>query len=629
MKDTERLLMLYIESNDEGYTPCSTLAQYLHVSERSIKRYIKGINESKETYGAYIEAIKGLGYKLVVTEPALFKEYLEQGKLKKHDDTKITLQLIRYILTNDRVKLDELVDKLYVSRSTLTNALNRVKEWLGEYQIEVFYKPHYGIGISGEEENIRKCIVKYFFISEEGQQIRLGALLGNLTDDKVNTIKDLLEKVILENGINKNQYEIVYLVKFIAVSCYRIQEGYRMQNPIKAGEVEKITHMGEYALKERLQEITHVTIPEEEISYLSVFAQIDEMFGQNKKPSYEYIKTIVTDTLKTIDDKYKVHLQDDEALLRSLSTHVTNAYGRYYFGLEVENITLNQIKKSYPEAFNFALELKENIETNFKVTINQKELGYIAVHFATAIEKAKQNIRYTAYIVCDTGFGTTELLKTKLRRYFSEIEVVGACQVHAVPHLDLEDIDFILSTVKLDKDSLKGTDIVYISHILHEGDIKNIEYELNNLYLENYLKALFAEEIFYPTKKYNTKQEVLEALTIDMYEKGFITLEDREEVFKREMVASTEISDLVAVPHCICMGDTNAIGICTLKKPVLWGSTRVKLVLVACLNIDVVQNKHVFPFIHSRIQKASVVNALCECKNLQEWLHILMGSANE
>ncbi|MGL4798066.1 MAG: BglG family transcription antiterminator [Cellulosilyticaceae bacterium] len=623
MKDIERLLILYIESND-GYTACSTLATYLNVSERSIKRYIKHINELSETYGAYIETIKGLGYKLVKTSPKVYEQYIVNGKKAKASEQAITLQLMQCLLLERYSKLDALEEKLYASRSTLQSALNEVKKWLEKYSLTLAHRPHYGMYIEGDENAVRRCMAKYFFEKDQGKEVTLHTPFGNIHQEKINAITKLLEHTVLQAGKLKNEYEMVYLTKLIAVSCYRMSQGCFIKDVTVMNESDEAETSESGSFQEVLETICEIKIPKEEMLYISMVSQIEEGFKVSHSPSYEEIREIVRHTLDVIEDKYKVRLRQDAHLLESLSTHVYNGYSRYYFGLEVENIALTQIKKSYPEAFHYALELKEALEQKLEVTINRKELGYIAVHFATTIEKAREVTRYGIYIICDTGFGMTELIRTKLKRFFSEIEVLGACQVHAVRQLDMDKVDFILATTKLDKEIEAEKDVVYISHILHEKDIEAIEYELGKLYLENYLKALFDSRIFYPTSSYKTKEEVLQGITGDMLAKGFITLDDQDEIFKREQVASTEISDLVAVPHCICLGETNTIGICTLKSPILWGTARVKLVMVACLNIDVVQNKHVFPFLHSRIQKASVVNKLCECQTLEEWLHLLM-----
>ena len=63
MKEKSIMIISYLNSSDD-YTPSSSLAQYLNVSERSIKRYIKSINKELEVYGAKIDSAKGLGYKL-------------------------------------------------------------------------------------------------------------------------------------------------------------------------------------------------------------------------------------------------------------------------------------------------------------------------------------------------------------------------------------------------------------------------------------------------------------------------------------------------------------------------------------------------------------------------------------
>lgn len=164
-----------------------------------------------------------------------------------------------------------------------------------------------------------------------------------------------------------------------------------------------------------------------------------------------------------------------------------------------------------------------------------------------------------------------------------------------------------------------------MSHVLDDIDIQNIEDELNKIYLQSYLKSLFNNNFYYKLQV-KDKLELIELICNDMVKNDYITKVDKDSILKREALSSTEISNLVAVPHCISSENKNTIAICTLKDAIKWGSASVKLVFIACLNSEIKENKHVFPFIHSSTKKSDIVNSLCECTSLNEFIEILMRS---
>lgn len=627
MNEKDKLIILYLHSN-AGYTQCSTLAQYLSVSERSIKRYVKEINKESEIYGAIIDSTKGLGYKLAVQDLQKFKKLLKDMSITQSEECGRTVELLRQLLKSSPISLDDLSEKLYASRSTLQNELNVIRNLLQQYHIDLKYKPYQGLYLMGDEEAIRKCFVKYFFSEECAEDLLLQDTLGKVNQCCVQEISIYLQDKMLLSQKSRNQYEINYLIKFIAVSMYRVEQGYLISTPIKMSELEKIPLVFDEKFRALIASKYAIELPDEELLYMNILVQLDEGVILTKRPTFNELQEVVEANISFIDNKYKIHLEDDEALLQSLTKHIDNSYHRYYLKLDVENIVIDQVKKVYPEAFYYAYELTKVLEEAFDVQISPNESGYIAVHFATAIERAKQKTRYHTVIVCNTGFGTSELLKTKLRRYFPEIKVVACCQPYYLQKMDFGDVDFILSTIPLEQTFCLGKEVIQLSHVLDDEDIKSIEDKLSQTYLEHYLKSLFHPQIFYAKMVCKNKSELLEQVTGDMVKWQFITPEDQDEILKREKISSTEISDLVAVPHCISKQSKNAIAICALKNPIKWGKSRVKLVIVACLDSEIKENKHVFPFINSRTKRAERVNLLCECYTLEDWTDILIRSTS-
>ena len=621
MNEKNKMILSYLKSN-ETYTQSSALAKYLNVSERTIKRYIKSINADLEKHGARIDSTKGLGYKLLIFSNEDFNKYLSKNTGISEKKSSITIDLLINILKDYPVKLDSIATKLYTSRSTLQAELSNIRDLLDEYKINLQYKPYTGLYLEGKEEDIRKCYIRYLFKEDSPNEIKLYTELGDINNDLIAVLKKYIERKIIEKKIDKNDYEIEYLTKFIAVSCFRSKLNHNLDKSLSENKNYEGVFGDEF--NNLLEEIFKVRLSDDEINYINVLIKSDDKNSTDETINKDKIKKLISESIRQIDIRYKSFLNEDSLLISSLTNHILNSYHRYNLNIDVENIILDQVKRSYPDAFNYALDLCGILENNLNININSNEVGYIAIHFATSIERAKQQTTYKAIIVCNTGMGTSELIRIKLRRYLPQIEVLGCYQVHYLEHINLEEIDFIISTINIDKPLIKDKALIKVSHVLNDDDIQNIEHELNKIYLQGYLKSLFNEKVFYNRLDVKDKNQLLEYVCSDMVNKDFISSEDKEIILNREKLSSTEISNLVAVPHCISAKNKNSIAICTLTNPINWGNARVKLVFVACLDPDKKENKHVFPFIHSRIKKGKIVNDLCESTSLENFIEILM-----
>src|SRR5690625_5588918 len=95
--------------------------------------------------------------------------------IPKLQQERITYLIKRLLLHDTYIKMDDLADEIYVSKSTIENDLIDVKKLVAEYEIVVESRPNYGLKISGKELNILCCLCEYLFCRREN----LGEVLLN------------------------------------------------------------------------------------------------------------------------------------------------------------------------------------------------------------------------------------------------------------------------------------------------------------------------------------------------------------------------------------------------------------------------------------------------------------------
>src|SRR5699024_2818876 len=90
----------------------------------------------------------------------------------------------RLLLGEHYLKLDDLSEEIYVSRSTVQKDLKNVKEILNEYGIQLETRPNYGIKLKGSELKLRFCMSEYIFNrsdEEIGDDFIAGTELSSLS----------------------------------------------------------------------------------------------------------------------------------------------------------------------------------------------------------------------------------------------------------------------------------------------------------------------------------------------------------------------------------------------------------------------------------------------------------------
>ena len=111
----------------------------------------------------------GKGYRLVVREDRLFRQFLQSHigapdhRVPMTPEERASHIIRRLLLSDGYLKLEDLADEIYVSKSTLQNDLKLVKHRLAKYDIRLISRPHYGLKVSGREMKLRFCMADTLF----------------------------------------------------------------------------------------------------------------------------------------------------------------------------------------------------------------------------------------------------------------------------------------------------------------------------------------------------------------------------------------------------------------------------------------------------------------------------------
>ena len=584
--NTRALSIIKILLNSVEPVSSLALSQEIGCSTKTIQNEIKEVN--KELKNCEIVSIRGIGYKI---EGNLDDIDIKNSDLYDYDRVEYIIKKIINISSTDKdtIKLEDLADSMYVSLSTVKNDLKEVKKILNEYNLKISSKHKQGICIEASEEDIIKFIINY----------------SNKVDNSLN-IKDFLNNNIIEN---------LFSIKKILLDTLSYENMILTDNEFK----NIVNYISIYLSRNNTNQSDFIK------EYIKKYK------NKKEKPISEdeqlLIRKAIKEFCRDLNIATSINLSHDKIFEECLFNHICNLYKRADLGINQYEITAGEIKLKYPFAFELGKIAKKTIEKNLNMEISEDEVENIALHIGGALEridKRDEKKVYKTIIVCTSGVGTSMLIKSKLENIFKgKLEIIKVIPSYLIDYVNVLDIDFVISTVEV---NLENVNVIKVSPMLTDKEIKLIEkyIETENVYIDLDIQNLFSSELFFKDIKAETRSQVIDIMSKKLVEKGYIDDTMRQSYFERETIATTEIGNMVAIPHG-AKGEVyeNKVAIGILKEPISWEVGKVRLIIMLALDKEkILDYEDVFSKIYKRVDSIAKVISICENKSYEKFIKL-------
>ena len=584
--NTRALNIIKILLNSVEPVSSLALSQEIGCSTKTIQNEIKEVN--KELKNCEIVSIRGIGYKI---EGNLDDIDIKNSDLYDYDRVEYIIKKIINLSSTDKdtIKLEDLADSMYVSLSTVKNDLKEVKKILNEYNLKISSKHKQGICIEASEEDIIKFIINY----------------SNKVDNSLN-IKDFLNNNIIEN---------LFSIKKILLDTLSYENMILTDNEFK----NIVNYISIYLSRNNTNQSDFIK------EYIKKYK------SKKEKPISEdeqlLIRKAIKEFCRDLNIATSINLSHDKIFEECLFNHICNLYKRADLGINQYEITAGEIKLKYPFSFELGKIAKKTIEKNLNMEISEDEVENIALHIGGALEridKRDEKKVYKTIIVCTSGVGTSMLIKSKLENIFKgKLEIIKVIPSYLIDYINVLDIDFVISTVEV---NLENVNVIKVSPMLTDKEIKLIEkyIETENVYIDLDIQNLFSSELFFKDIKAETRSQVIDIMSKKLVEKGYIDDTMRQSYFERETIATTEIGNMVAIPHG-AKGEVyeNKVAIGILKEPISWEVGKVRLIIMLALDKEkILDYEDVFSKIYKRVDSIAKVISICENKSYEKFIKL-------
>ncbi|ALQ16024.1 BglG family transcription antiterminator [Listeria monocytogenes] len=583
--DTQKEILAYLHKQENKWVTSNELAAFCECTTRTIRNNISKINEATPNL---IRSAKQ-GYQINQRIP--FELQTESDVTERK--SKLLLELIKN--STKGVDLFELADILYISEVTLKKDIQQLKNELKEANVQIVTSKD-RIKLIGKERAKRKYMISLLY--EEGGyresiKSRIQEMIEFVSIDK---LQNIVKEVLAEESITTNQYSMMNIVLHYAISIVRIQQGNTL---IETQKTLIRKHSKEYEISKKIAKILseeyqiHFSEAEtKQLGLLYVGLQNEQSANANHGELDQFVDKKIIDALKSVlanvEETYLIDLQNEQLFIK-LAIHVQSLYYRSRYKAYTRNLSLLDIKTSYPVTFDIAVYISSLLQEKLAIDFNEDEISFIALHIGSFLESEnRDDIRLEIGLLIEDYHDLRTNMLKKLRARFE-----NDTTIKLIENEDSEEnFDIILTT---NRDiALEKAVSIFIHPLLTTKDIKKISNRIQTKkkILENHIRgqqidryivrSLYANQID-PSEL--TPAKIREQMISKMEKQTFVTPEFKEKVEKRERMAPTSFPSGIAIPHSI-KNDAlqSGVSIMTLQEPIYWNDVKIKIIALVAIS---------------------------------------------
>ncbi len=611
-------------TSDYGFHTSQEIGDNLELSSKTIQKEIGILNSYIKDKGAIVESEIGKGYRFKIYNEDMFKEFLKHDWFKyayfhqenPNKEFRIESILKLLLFSNSYIKQQELADMFYVSLSQINKDIKKVRKLLSEYNIKLISKPYYGMKISGDEKAIRLAIR-----NEIGEDAEIFA--KDEDEELFYKIQDIISNIKFPESYYLTYANFKNLVIHIYISILRIRDAKFIK--ISEDISNKVITYDEFNIAkivvDELSKNLDVEFPRDEILYLTM-----HLITKNAVTNYEKVSPEVSSLAqKMIDEVYKVTKYDFRSnidLFFALSLHLGPLIERLRYGMPMKNPILGDIKNNQI-AFMLATIGSRPLTKIYKSKLPDDEIGYLALHFASAME-SPLNEKRDILVVCGSGNSSAQIMKAQIeKKYRDQINKLTLIDLNSIEKMNLNEYDFIVSSVNIKEET--KTPIVYVDVIFKQRDFDNID-SLINENARREIDKIFENSIFIKDCNLENKDKTLEFIAEIASSKANM---DAEEILKqfreREKMSFTAYNE-VALPHILNQVDTDSFSIILiLEKPIDWDGIKVNIIYSLFVGNELGEMNSYYEKLGEFLNNDNQIQRAIETKTIEEFKKIFLG----
>ncbi|MEW4372373.1 BglG family transcription antiterminator [Paenibacillus kandeliae] len=441
---------------------------------RSLNEYYKAVYEhsgdtlirSSPTRGYYIRPSDQAGARYCL------EQLIQDARTQSYPETaneRFLFLLLHLSFLDQPTATRDLAEIMYASKTSVTQSLKEIAHYLAGFdhiQLQTSLK---GIQLVGSERMKRHVIaatLNYYTFGSILMDKALRFIFGESYVQLYTWLQSYLPQLL-----ERHQYDLIdksaegfLLDTFITIK--REEKGYTLEPqslPSAAWTAELMQ-----ALADRKTELSPVGA-----AFLQECLGAKRVIYREPTPNPAAAESLrfTQQFLQMVDRNYGTSYTSDAALYTRLSMHNESMLNRIRQGHFEHNPILEQVKEQYPRQMEMAALCSHFLPDNGPSSLNEHEISYIALYFASFARQTKK-----AILICDLGESVAHHMIRQI--YKSCGERLEITKRTSLSHLrqNVPETDMIITVSRIfDVQLPEHIQVVYVNYILNDEDIRRIQ----------------------------------------------------------------------------------------------------------------------------------------------------------
>lgn len=486
-------LLSYLIKLEEPETVMS-ISKVLNQSRRKVYYHLDKINEALPPEIPKIISYPRIGILLSSQQKAACRTLLadlDDYSYVMSIQERMLLSITYIAIAKDRVTIEKLMQINAVSRNTILNDLNELRQRLSfePYSIKLQATKSKGYYLDchplSKIQYLNKLLHTIYtdsnpnFIAMMRDKLRDFADLSSYFSDDISSfIRGELQvsQALLGKKINSQDIRfMVATLPYQLLSYQNLDLSEREQRDLLS-EFSPIKERKEYEiakhLNENLKREFHIELDEIETSLIAVLLLSYRKDRDMHLESHDYddMRRVLSYFIDAFELDYHVCFKHKQLLLNQLLTHCKALLFRKAYGIVSNNPLTDQIKVKYADLFAMTKVCLSILENAWSIKMNDDDIAYITIHIGGELvhSETKPTPPAVLTLVCDEGIGVQKLFMQQCKQYLphSKIEaVLTSEQFYSIA--DIMAVDLVIST----NDSLDTQlPTLFVHSILRDDD---------------------------------------------------------------------------------------------------------------------------------------------------------------
>lgn len=445
------------------------------ITWRTLQNDIKEINDFlKEIHAGHVEINdkKILNLKLLKSAEVIKEELFNMSSYvyRFSPRERQIYIMVSLAVAESYLTMEQLANDMEVTRITVLNDFDKIKEELQLYDLHIRIKSRRGDVLTGGEQNIRHLLAhlmeECFDMGNEEGYFQTIILRKISPEYSYKTISHVLKCFLQEYEIEFSDifFKKLAIFLFININRYCAMEYLpKMKTTIAPLADDMIDYFNSKL---------DLDMGWREVSWLSL-----QMRQENIRPLKQFSDNIdlygdVYIFLRKISEHHQLGLEQDEKLREALVLHLTNGKIPEEIAMDFELSGSEIMQEEIDEIVEDIHENKEILERHLDYKIEGKTIYAICIHICAAIIRNRSYRNgLNVLIVCPGSVATGRLVEEQVRDYF-DFDTTRIVSTYKLKEELNQNVDFVISTVEVPTGE---TPLILVKPFLTLEDLNKIQ----------------------------------------------------------------------------------------------------------------------------------------------------------